>query len=63
MEEIRQSVIRDEQYILALRRKLHQYPELSTKEMATTALIAAELKALGVRCNRLAWRNRSCGTP
>jgi len=37
-----------EDYVIGLRRKLHQNPELSFKEVQTTALIVKELKDLGL---------------
>lgn len=57
MEEIRKKVLQEEPYIVALRRKLHQNPELSGKELATTQLIAAELKSLGLEVT--VWPNET----
>lgn len=48
MYDIRARVRAEEQYLLSLRRKLHQQPELSGQELATTDLIAAELRSFGL---------------
>lgn len=48
MQEFREAVLQEEPYIIALRRKLHQNPELSCQELATSQLIAAELRSLGL---------------
>ena len=37
-----------DEYVISLRRKLHQHPELSGKEKDTRAVICAELEKLGI---------------
>ena len=37
-----------DEYVISLRRKFHQHPELSGKEKDTRAVICAELEKLGI---------------
>ena len=48
MEEIRTWFGEQEAYGIAVRRELHQHPELSCQEKATSALIRRELSAMGI---------------
>lgn len=48
IEQILDLTNQQEDYILSVRRKIHQHPEVSFKEYETSRLIAQELKTLGV---------------
>ncbi len=48
MEQVKQMALADADYILNLRRHIHQHPELSFKEIETTKLIADELAKCGI---------------
>ena len=48
MEEIRTWFGEQEAYGIAVRRELHQHPELSCQEKATSVLIRRELSAMGI---------------
>ena len=45
---VHESVIRLKDHILEMRRTLHRHPELSCKEIQTTAFIVAELQKIGI---------------
>lgn len=48
MRQAEQFAIEDADYIIKLRRYIHQHPELSFKEVKTTELIAKELEECGI---------------
>ncbi|MBQ4473903.1 MAG: amidohydrolase [Lachnospiraceae bacterium] len=53
MNEIRQEIHRDEEYLLAFRREQHRHPELSLHEFETTERIVRELERLGIDVRRM----------
>ncbi len=46
-------VAREKEYLISVRRHLHQYPELSLKEFATAAFIEQQLDSFGVAHRRV----------
>ncbi|XJS10574.1 hypothetical protein ACF3NG_10685 [Aerococcaceae bacterium WGS1372] len=48
MKNLYQTILEEEQNMIAFRRELHQYPELSMQEYETTKRIARELDKAGL---------------
>ena len=48
MTDIHESVVRLEEHIIDMRRRLHRHPELGCEETETTAFIVTELREIGI---------------
>ena len=48
MTDIHESVVRLEEHIIDMRRRLHRHPELGCEETETTAFIVSELREIGI---------------